>query len=57
VAQQKLDLIQLASGIMAKPGASSLEMPHAAFPVLYRIQNYAESILKMLFLALTSRLT
>jgi hypothetical protein len=47
--EKKLDLIEFATGKMAEPGTSATKMPHAAFEALYRIQNYAESILQMLF--------
>jgi hypothetical protein len=49
VAEQELDLVKFATGQMTEPSACSSEMPHAAFEKLYRIQNYAESKLKMLF--------
>ena len=49
MAKQKLNLFQLAAGNMTEPGASSPQMPHAAFAALYRIQDYAESIWQMLF--------
>jgi hypothetical protein len=42
VAQEKLDLFQFSTGNMAEAGAGASQMPHAAFPKLCRIQNYAE---------------
>ena len=57
VAEQQLDLLQFPARLAAQFGAGSPEMPHAAFAELYRIQNYAESILKDVVSALSSRLS
>jgi hypothetical protein len=48
VSKQKLNLVEFTASLMTEPGTSSSEMPHAAFEALYRMRNYAESILKML---------
>jgi hypothetical protein len=46
--EQKLDLVELTASQMTEAGTCAPPMPHAAFAALYRIQNYAESILPML---------
>ena len=46
---QELDLVELTAGQMTEAGTCAPQMPHAAFPALYRIRNYAESMKEMLF--------
>jgi len=41
--EEKLDLLKLASRIMAEPRTGPPEMPHAAFAQLCRMPDYAES--------------
>jgi hypothetical protein len=49
VADKELDLVEFAAGQVTETRTCAAQIPHAAFTQLYRIQNYAESILPTLF--------
>jgi hypothetical protein len=42
VPQKELDLFEFATGHMTQPRARAAQMPHAAFPALCRVPDYAE---------------
>jgi len=46
--KEKLDLLKLAAGVMAETRTRAAGMPHAAFPELCRIPDYAEPLAKSL---------